>query len=307
MNVWKLAAPAALLLIMPVAPSFAAVATVDCNKRQTITAAIAKFDRSVANTVTVSGACTENVVVNGHRDLTLTSAAGATITAADVNLSTVSVLGTSRLTMFDIEVNGGDTGVSCDDRSVCILRAVDIFGGFTGLALQKQSSADVLDGSIRNSTNTGVGVFGASSVNIRSDLSASPVLISGHPVGIQVQDGSFLRTDNALITENQTGVNADRGAVIKILGNSQGQSQVINNTVSGVQVRASTAQLSGVISGNPEGVIVRQLSYVTFIQATVTGNTGYSVRCAHSTAITNPVLGSGDVAPFIDFDTTNCP
>ena len=306
----KLCAGVALLVLSaPVATVQAAVVSVDCTKKgASINAALAKLDRSLSNTVNVVGTCTENVLVNGHRDLTIAAQGAATLSPSDANSSTVDAIGSSRLTLSGFTINGGAFGVECDDRSVCQLQRVNIVGGtFGGLGLQKQSSADVVGGSIINSAQNGIGVFGASSVNVISEENGGPVVLSGHgSYGIFAQDGSFVRIDGGSITGNNNGAGGDRGAVLKLLGTT-----ISGNSGTGVFVRASTAQVAGNVTGNgSHGIWVRALGYLVFAGTTdLSGNGGDSVRCDNVTATTNPKTLTGQDG-FLILDPTpktNCP
>lgn len=298
---------AVLILSAPFVASHAAIVAVDCTKKgASVNGALAKLDRSLSNTVNINGSCTENVVVDGHRDLSLVAVGTVSLSALASNTATVRVIGSSRVNLSGFTINGGSVGVECDDRSVCVLRSVNIVGGSSGgLSLQKQSSVDVFDGSIINSGGTGVGVYGASSVNIRSEASPNPVVISGHSTGIFAQDGSFVRVDGATISGNGSGAFGDRGAVLKLLGTT-----ITGNTYQGVIVRASTLQLLGSVTNNGwHGVEVRRLGYVVFAGNTdLTGNTGQSVQCDHVTSVTQPQNLVGQ--SFLTFDAipkTTCP
>jgi hypothetical protein len=198
------------------------------------------------------------------------------------------VNGGSSITVQSLTINGGPsdgaTGVSCTDRSLCVFDNVVIQGGGpdqTGLSLQNQSSADILGATIIRNNDTGLGVFGASQVNMRPDGSSGPgPVISGNAsFGAVVQDGSFLRTDDVRITGNGTGVLAQRGAVIKILDLGDGFGSVDSNTGDGIIVKASVAQVGVVVAGNGgNGVFIRKLAFAT-IFATFSGNGGFGVEC----------------------------
>lgn len=311
----------ALLLFAPAFSLHAAVIALDCSKK-TLASVIAKLDKSVPNTVNISGSCTEDVVVSGFKDLTLIGVGGASITATGPNGTGTALLVNERsqLTVQELTVNGGvEQGVFCTGRSSCVFRNVTIQGGGNGITVQDQSGVDILGSSvIQNSLGTGIGVYGASTVNIRPDLwnsnleVAGPV-ISGHahtecdtsvtpPVcfivgnGAIVQDGSFLRSDNATFSGNGTGVFAQKNAVIKIYTEDSGHrlGGVINNIQDGIVVRwSSTAGISTPISGNGRadnggaGIRVGALSFVQDQGVTFSGN-NQDVVCQHSTAISAP-------------------
>jgi hypothetical protein len=283
----------ALLLAAPVFSAQAAAVSVDCSKKgTTLTAALAKLVKSVANTVTISGTCTEDVSVSQHVNLTLIGNAGANITGTltPSGGTTLTVNGGSRITVQSLTINGGPsefaTGASCTDRSVCVFTNVVIQGGGpsqTGLSLQNQSSADILGATVIRNNDTGLGVFGASTVNMKPDVTgaAGPVISGNGSFGAIVQDGSFLRTDGVRITGNGIGVLAQRGAVIKIL-DSNGFGSVDSNAGDGIVVRASVAQVGVNVANNGgNGVFIRQLAFATVIDGfDFSGNGGgFAVNC----------------------------
>ena len=283
---------AALLLAAPVFSAQAAAVAVDCSKKgTTLTAAIAKLTKNVSNTVTISGTCTEDVSVSGHTDLTLVGNPGAAITGTlTPSAGTTLTVSGSKITVQSLTINGGPsefaTGASCTDRSICVFANVVIQAGGpsqTGLSLQNQSSADVLGASLIRNNDTGLGVFGASTVNMRPNVDGAPgPVISGNgSVGAIVQDGSFLRTDDVRITGNGTGVIAQRGSVIKILDET-GFGSVDNNAGDGIVVRSSNAQVAlNVVDNGGNGVFIRQLAFATVFDGfDFSGNGGgFAVKC----------------------------
>lgn len=319
---------AGVLLGVPALSVHAASVVVDCSKKASITTALGKLDKSVANSVQVIGTCTENLSIQGHKDLTITGTGGAGVAGASAASDTVYVAGGSRVTLQDLTVSGGYQGVGCDDRSTCRLINVSVqqAASTNGWAVyaQKQSAVDIYGSpasGISNNAGGGVGVFGNSSVNVgpatQNGGDPGPT-ISGNSgnSGFQVQDGSFLRVDNAVITGNGGfGVNADRGAVVKLFG-----SNISNNAFSGVKIRASVAQIGSQatfqakISGNGNfGVQVQQLAYATLqglsgdgvspdLPVAIDGNNaGFSVACQFPTSVATSFLVQLDPAKG-----TNC-
>lgn len=303
-----------VLAVSSIPTAQAAVVAVDCTKRGvSIGAAIAKLDPSVPNTLNVTGTCNENVTVSGHRDLTIAASGTASIAPTNTAADTIAVNASSRLTLQGLSIAAGNTGVACNDRSVCVLRTVSITGGTQGsFALQKQSSGDVQGCSLTGSRGSGVGVFGASSVNIGPDAAGTPTTISGHMSGTQFQTGSgitaldnaFVRFDGGSITGNDTGAFGDRGAVLKLLGTT-----ISGNSLHGVWVRASTLQLAGSVTGNGlDGIWVRRLGFLAIAGDTAaTGNGGLSVRCDNVTAITQPQNLFSSPVTMEPGRETNCP
>lgn len=215
-------------------------------------------------------------------------------------MGAIRIINSSRIRVqtMAIEAAIGDerTAVSCEMRSTCVFSGMTIEGGTHGLVAQDQSAVDVIGGSLlTGSADTGLGVFGRSSVNERpcallnvdcealDSISAEITGIGGS--GLLVQGGSFAGTDNTRISDNGTGVFVQRGAVVKVLQNNAPPAGVgiIDNDV-GLFVRASTAQVGTVVSGNSTGIEVGALSFVQNIGSTFSGNTA-NVVCTHPTAV----------------------
>ena len=291
---------AVLFLVVPAFSAQALIVSVDCSKKSLATE-IGKLNKAAENTVNVSGNCNENVVVDGHANLILNGSAGATITATNTPAAiALRIINSSRVRVQTLNL-GAATGenrtvVSCEMRSVCVLNDVTIEGGATGVGAQDQAAVDIVGGSlIINSSDTGLGVFGASSVNVRpcpllndscAGLGSISAEISGHTnLGIVAQDGSFVRTDNARISGNGTGVLVQRGAVVKILGGPGTPvpgAGIIDNEW-GMYLRAATAQVGGLVSGNAIGIEVAALSFLQNAGITFDAN-GQNVACTHPTA-----------------------
>lgn len=280
----------------------AASATVDCDKKGGIQAVLDKFDKSLANSLTLVGTCTELVTVSGHRDLAIIGGPGASLTATVGAVATLDIRG-SRVSVRNLVVSGGElanTAVSCDDRSVCILENVSALSAGTGVGVQKQSSVDIIGSPatvISDNSNAGIGVYGQSSVNITSAVGFDQpgITVSGNGIGIQAIDGSFVRVENAQITGNQFGgVFGDRGAVYKVFGTN-----VSNNSGQGAFMRASTLQVgpqfgipANFANNTGPGVQLLSLSYAT-VDATFSNNGGAypsGVECSPSAVLRAPAL-----------------
>jgi len=295
----------------------AAATTVDCGKKGGIQAAVDKFDKSLANSLTLVGTCTELVTVSGHRDLTIIGGPGVSLTATVNAIATLRILG-SRVAVRNLVVSGGgglaNTAVSCDDRSVCILQNVSALDAGTGIGVQKQSSVDVIGSPttvISGNSNAGIGVFGQSSANISPAVGFDQpgITVSGNNIGIQAIDGSFVRVENAQITGNPGGgILGDRGAVFKVFGTNVSSNSLGNIFGAGVYMRASMLQAGPQFAfpatfadnGGP-GVLLDSLSYAT-VSGTFSGNGGAfptGVDCAPSA-----VLRSGGA--LMDVSNPNC-
>ena len=286
-----------MLLILPAWSLQAGTIAVDCGKKSLATE-IGKLDKNLINTVNVTGNCVGDVLISQHANLTIAGSGGARVTAGSSDGTAIKVDG-SRLTFQNLLVNGGanGNGIACENRSVCVLRDVGVTGALTGISAQNQSAIDIIGASYVQGSlapfGIGVGVFGASSVNIRPtwpngfDPQEPGASITQNVTGIVVQDGSYLRTDNVLISGNGDGVLAHRNATAKILGSPGG---VVNNAGSGVSViYGAVGQIAAPVSGNGAvGVSVGPLSYVRTQggPGSVSGN-GVDIECWHSSAFVN--------------------
>lgn len=288
-----------LLLVAPVCTLHADEKNVDCNKKS-LQSEIDKLNKEEFNVVTISGVCTEDIVVSEFTNLTLIGTTGAGITATaflpvDIGNSTVAVLvENSKVTLETLTINAGSQGVSCRKRSTCTIRNATIQGGWSGLFFQDQSAGDILGSTtIQNSLGNGLGIFGASTVNVRPEPfegqgEVGPV-ISGHAdsfgggFGVFMGDGSFLRTDNVTISGNDTGVYAQRDTYVRILGG-----EVSGSAFDGIIVKdGSTAQIRTDISNNVgTGVFVGPLTFAQIVSS-FSGN-GSDVVCSHPTSISSP-------------------
>ena len=288
---------------------------VDCIKKS-LQDEINKLDKSIANILNISGNCDEDIVVSGHADLTLVGVDGASITAIAIppsNNSAVSIKGGSKVSLETLTLIGGSSGLGCTGGSHCTLLNVSTQGGRGGIAAQDQStiyilgSASIMDttgnGEFGDKPGFGVAAYGASSINVRPewatglDENEPGPTISGHSVGAFIQDGSFLRSDNAFITDNDTGVHSRRNSTIKVFNNTVGS--ISNNTYDAVVVtQGSTAQIGAEIHDNGgAGVSIGSLSFAQ-VFSTFSGNAGANVACTHSTSVSqDDQNGGGSTCP----------
>lgn len=287
-----------LLLAAPVCTLQAAGSSVDCSKKS-LQGEIDKLAKEVPNIVTISGTCTEDIVVDGFVDLTLVGTVGAGITATvfdnlDPGNSTLALLvENSKVTVETLTINAGIEGVACRNRSACTIRNATIQGGWNGMSLQDQSAGDILGSTtIQDSLGVGLGIFGASTVNMRAEPRGEGLpgpVISGHGdgfgsgIGVLMLDGSFLRTDDVTISGNETGVFAIRDINLKMFGG-----EVSGSTFDGIDVsNGSTAQIRTTVSDNlGTGITLGPLTFAQ-IFSDFSGN-GSDVVCFHVTSISQP-------------------
>ena len=138
-NSFKLALT--LLLVLPAFSIQAATLSVKCDKKSLATT-IEKLNKSESNTINITGDCNEDIVISGHKDLTLIGHDGASITAtlfddtpggAENSTQALNVE-TSNVKFQNLTINGGGSAVGCI-RSVCEFRDVTIPRGWETASL----------------------------------------------------------------------------------------------------------------------------------------------------------------------------
>jgi hypothetical protein len=292
----------ALLLVALAFSLQAGDTSVKCDKKS-LADTIAKLDKSVPNTVIITGDCNEDIVISGYKDLTLNGLGGASISAtvfnpADFGASTTALsVENSNVTLRNLTINGGRDAVSCFSRSVCTLHDVTIPSGWGGAGAQEQSTLNIYgSSSITGLLGTAVGVFGASRVNMSpaawgsgwDPADAGPVL-SGNDLGLHVQDGSFFRSDNVSITHNATGIFAQRNAMLKIFSRPEaGLPGLSFNTYEGIFMQLGVALQIGlpITDNGGDGIWIGALSSAQRAGGlSFSNNGGLDVSCNHPTAI----------------------
>ena len=103
----------------------AANLTVNCDKKETIRKTLrllAKTNLQGPNTVSVSGSCRENLLIQSMDRLTLITKEGASITdRSNGSLAVVDIEDSHSVTLQGFTINGGAGGVQCGTASVCYL------------------------------------------------------------------------------------------------------------------------------------------------------------------------------------------
>ena len=306
-NSFKLALT--LLLVLPVFSIQAATLSVKCDTRS-LSAAIKTLHKSDSNTINITKDCNEDIVISGHKDLTLIGHDGASITATAfddtpaspgdpggvVNSTTAVSVETSNVTFQDLTINGGSSAVGCI-RSVCEFRDVTIPRGWDGVGATVNSELYILGSSMitTNGLGTGVAVYSNSHLIIAptglqnwSEGDAGPV-ITGNYIGVWVQE-SFLRSDNATITSSEAGIYARRNSTIRVYSQTGGE--VSNNTWGIYLESSSTAHTRVAITDNADtGIWVGPLSLAQVSGGTTFDSNGADITCEHSTSVVTGFVG----------------
>jgi hypothetical protein len=261
------------------------------------------------NTLNVSGACHENILVQDTDRLTLNAVQDASISDASSGLmDLIDVNNSTGFTLRGFTLTGGADTVSCYYQSHCLLVQNTINGG-TGnaIAVYPTASAFVVGGVLQNA--------GFNGLLIRGDVIAAGVTAQNNGTnGAAVQEGGRLlfRTSDpafdgvsastpAVLRNNQgNGIRTVRGATVGCRGCT-----ISGNAAEGVQLDLSTVatfdayffsnntSTATAISGNGgSGVSVGSLSSASFFGASVTGNAQPDIACNSSTSVTLGALGA---------------
>ncbi len=314
----------ALLLLLGSAAQ-AGTLWVNCGGKSglnSISAALKLFQSPFAigsNTINVSGACRENILINNMDLLTIAGSKGASITDGSGGTADVVDIRHSRVTISDMTIDGlsgvNYDAVDCEQMSQCTLIGNTIQGDADVVGVYNLSSALIVGGVIQNGTSDGIFAQG--------DVVAAGVAIQGNPVGVIVRNGGRTRVRVAdpasdpilavtatTVANNSAGILVSQGAEFSCTG-----CIVENNTGDGIHADVSAAvtiqpstlgngsTIPPVITRNSgSGVYVGDLSSATFKgTSTVTGNGQLNISCNSATSVTRSALVAAGGAA-----NTNC-
>ena len=215
------------------------------------------------NTINVSGACNENVVIQSLDRLTLNATPGASINdVSGGNLDVIDVLDSRDVSINNFTISGGASGVVCLDRSLCRLNGNTIQGAsFSGVGVFF-SQADVNGGLLQNNV-TGLSVFHG------SEAKAQGVTIQNNGNGIELRAHVLLNTNSVVTANSAAGIFATHNSTLNCVG----------------------CQLT---SNGDHGLILRRNSTARiYAGAAITGNTGGGVLLTEESSAYFP-NGSGD-------------
>jgi len=274
---------------------------VECNKKGSINAALAMLSKTGMTrgvTITVTGTCHEDVLVQGFDRLTLITTTGATIDdPSGAALPTVNIVDSQSVTVQGFTINGGEEGVICGgvSVSVCYLTGNTIQSStFSGVFVSAASSA-VLNGNVVQN-NLGRGM----TVNLNSSANSTNDTFQGNTGGgIAANQGYFIAGTSTIQNNGGIGIFATDHAAIRLV-----TSAVSGNAAAGVSVQGgSEAEFdeTNVTGNGGNGVVIRDLSFAKFSTSNVTGNLGGTdVNCKPQFPATRGALTD------IGGGTTNC-
>jgi hypothetical protein len=265
----------------------------------------AKHEALGPNTITVTGACMENVNVTSLDNLTLQAGpGGASISdASGGTLDTVAVGDSNRFALNGFTINGS---VDCFNNSVCRLTGNTIQNSQTGDGLRaSRSKIDSVSDSIINSPN-GVGVVSTNG----SQIVLVDDIISNNGRGIQVTFGGVVIL-SAFSNTTTVSNNGDYGVFAAAHGTVRLTfANITGNGVDGIRVQDGSVlrtdfvapSVNNITGNGGAGVNLGDLSHAWFApdgSMNISGNLGGTdVYCAGQFAATRHVGGVGG--------TTNC-
>jgi hypothetical protein len=274
---------------------------------------------SEPNTINVSGACRENLLINNMELLTITGSKGASITDASRGTADVVDIRQSHVTIIGMTIDGL-TGVNfdaidCEQASQCTLIGNTIQGDADVVGVYNLSSALIVGGVIQNGTSDGIFAFG--------DVVADGVVIQGNPVGVIVRRGGrvsvgvadpaslpILTITPSTVANNNAGILVTQGAEFSCAGcivQDNGGDGIHIDVSAAATIQAATLGNGSTIppavmrnAGN--GVYVGDLSSASFKgNSTVTGNGQPNISCNSPTSVTRSALAAAGGAA-----NTNC-
>jgi hypothetical protein len=268
---------------------------VNCNKKETIHKALkllADGNPQGPNSITVSGSCKDNLLIQSMDRLTLLTKNGASLTdRSSGSLAVVDIEDSHSVTVQGFTINAGGAGVACGTASVCYLNGNTIQGGGLGVSMSGGSRAFLESNVIQNS---GRGAF----VDGSQMFSSNDVFQGNGDKGVVAFVAAYFVASNSSFLNNAVGIEAAGGTV-----------QLVGGTISGnggngmTLVGGASALFRGpTITGNAsDGVYLEDGSFAGFLGATITGNlSGLDVDCAPQFPITHFVERTGGITNCVE-------
>ncbi|MCI0620557.1 MAG: hypothetical protein L0387_02615 [Acidobacteria bacterium] len=287
------------VLLLAAGSAYANDVSLDCDKKKTITAALAGLSKQGPHTITVSGTCNESVVIDGFDTLTLVGTAGASINdPTPENLEdndVVDIIQSRNVTVQGFTINGGVEGVACTQFSVCYLRELLVQGQSDNGVIYARSSGFVDNTTIQNTLFAGFQAVNSSNVILGSNLFGTPGTTTiqnngteeNGGIGVNANQGSNLTLFGVTIQNHAhgDGAGANFGAFLRILGantitGNGGNGIGSNSSVVRIQAAGETVSIT---NNGGSGVNLANTSTFQSQGGTlnVTGNTGNGIFVGH--------------------------
>jgi hypothetical protein len=278
---------------------------------------------SLPNTINVSGACHENILIQNMDRLTLNGVNGASIT--DVSYGTHEVIDVDNSTGFTLNgftvnatcpsscMNGpGADAISCYQGAECVLinNKISGAGNGAGIGVYPLSKVIVQGGTVQNNYD---GLF----TNDSGDMFAMGVTLQNNLYGVFLNHGGSVSihvgadgvTPSVITNNTQQGIFTNLGGTVSV----HAPAYVTNNGADGIYLALGSKLFvggggSGAISitGNAgAGVNLNDISIAQFGgNAHVTGNAAPNIACNASTVVTAGAIAA--TGGIVGLPYTNC-
>jgi hypothetical protein len=289
-----------LLVAIGAAGQYAQAAnlSVNCDKHESIRKALhrlATTNPQGPNTITVSGSCNGNFVIQSLDRLTLITKKGASISdRSNGTLAVVDIEDSRSVTVQGFTINGGGQGILCNTASVCYLTGNKIQGldGGFGVNVVRGSRAFLERNVIQNWAR---GAFIDQSAEV---FSSNDVIQGNGGSAIVVINRSYFESVNSHLDNNGFGIEAG-GSGVYIGGGT-----ISGNSTDGIRVlAASEAIFQGptITANGGFGVQVKDGSFAGFLAASITGNlSGLDVDCEPQFPMTGFVDRTGGITNCVE-------
>lgn len=262
----------ALALVFVAATAKATDVAVDCGSGGSLQSAINALPTIGPHTITVSGTCSENIIIAKRWDLTIQAAEGSTAILTAPSGTIMYIAASRGITLSRLTIQGGDLGLNLDQQSEVMMG----------------------DSVIENSAGRGALLFLASvlwmdSCTVRDNAQG----------GIRLDERSVLLAGNTVIENNGAAgvsVHGSRAGIFggAIRGNQFGVFAALNS-----EVHIGFPESQGVqIADHAGGGVVLTIGAVGRFGNvnTYSNNTPYDISCDSSAVISDTPSGA----------TTNC-
>ncbi|MGH9788391.1 MAG: right-handed parallel beta-helix repeat-containing protein [Candidatus Acidiferrales bacterium] len=228
-----MATGAATLLIsafLLAASAGAADLSVNCDLGESLQAAIDSLDFAGPNSITLTGACTENVQIEGRRNLIIAAPDGqtATLQAADSTLAALRLIAAQNILLRRLVIRGGRWGILAGRASETLLSECTLENNGEGLFAIDNSLAGLVEGTAVRNNGTGLAAATNASFIIREGV----VIENNAGVAVQLFSAAAAIVNGNTIRNNGAGVNALHRSSVEF----SGQNTVQNNGAFGLQV-----------------------------------------------------------------------
>ena len=274
----------------------AANLTVNCDKKETLLKTLrllAVSNPQGPNTITVSGSCKEDILIQSLDRLTLITNNGASIAdSSNGSLPVVDIEDSQKVTVQGFTINGGDRGVVCNTASLCYLTGNTIQGpGHFGVNVLGGSRA-FLESNVIQNWGRGAFITGA------QVFSSNDVFQDNGGSGIAALAGAYFESLNSAFNNNGDGIEAG-GSGLSLNGGT-----ISGNSGIGIRMlgNASVAFQGPTITGNGGvGVHLEDGAFAGFLAANITGNLGgLDIECTPQFPITRFIDRTGGITNCVE-------